>query len=187
MIMPVAATVFLSESNGAGPTVTDNVSNINLGGVDLPNIVPANHPVVRPDTVTQFFSYFKSLRIKIQSLGDSLQIQDLRLWKTSGAYVVGEGTKLALNSGSNTYHQPNQTSVALAPNSFTEVADPMPSADPGIDYLYTKAASHAAITILDGIPFYCPYIFLQWYGNFGATTPIGSVNQKTIAFTYAES
>lgn len=180
--MPTPATVYLSESNGAGEVVTDNISNLNFGGVDLPNLVPGNHPVVKPG-VNRFNAFFKALRIKVQSLGDSIQIQDFRAWRASGTLKAEEAILMGIAPGTTAYDQPAQTDLAHGSAN-------MPTADPGAANLYTKAvASLLPITAADGPPVYTPYFFLQWVGNNvnGGTTPFGAMNQKTFAFTYAES
>ncbi len=112
-------------------------------------------------------------------MGDSIQIQDFRTWNSAGVYVAEEG--ILLNNPDTGYHQPLQTNLA---------GGDIPTADPGGANLYTKSPfSLAPITAADGIPFYNPYFYFQWVGNklIGGTTPIGSVNQKTIVFTYDES
>ncbi len=175
--MPTPATVYLSESNGAGEVVTDNVSNLNFGGADVPNLVPANHPVIKPGaSLLRFNCYFKSLRIKVQSLGDSIQIQDLRTWKALGAYMLEEG--IFFNNPDTGYSQPSQTSMA---------GGLIATADPGAANLYTK--SPASLAPIVAAPAYNPYFFFQWGGNDanGGTTPIGAMNQKTLVFTYDES
>lgn len=178
--MPTPATLYLSESNGAGPAVTDNIVNINFGGVDLPNVVPGSHPVVKPSGLL-FFSYWKSLRPRVFSLGDSVQVQDFRFWKAAGVYLTQEAVVFG-TAGLNTYSQPAQSQQPTTSN--------IPTADPGAANLFTKAPSVSTpITAADGIPFYAPYFYVQWAGNTANTngTPLGAMNQKTLAFTYAES
>jgi hypothetical protein len=81
----MAATVYLSESNGAVEAVTDNIANINFGSFDGPNMIPAQHAIVAGN-----YSTAKWLRIKLQALGGSTNISNITGWKSSGAYVTGE-------------------------------------------------------------------------------------------------
>src|SRR5260221_13463550 len=118
-----AATVYISESNGAGEVVTDNISNINFGSVDQPNIVAANHPIIQSEN-----SYFKMLRFKVQSLGTSTTIKDLRLWKSAGVYVTGEFIKVVDNAAGFAYVQPTQVATPNPP--FNAVAN-IRTSDPG--------------------------------------------------------
>src|SRR5437879_5527436 len=86
----MAAIVQVSESNGAVETVTDGITNINFGSADLPNLVPASHKLVLPLVSQTAYSYMKWLRVHLVSLGGSTQIDTLKIWKSSGAYVTSE-------------------------------------------------------------------------------------------------
>lgn len=174
--MPVAATVYLSETNTVGAVTTDDVANMNFGGVDLVNIVPADHPVVRPGLVASFRSFLKEWRVKVHDIGDSLLITDFRMWKTSGAYVAGEEIDWNTNGGGgNAYVTPDNTTA------FSGSA--VPTADPG------SANISGSISASGN---YAPSntTFLRFFmlGNVsGITTPIGAVNQKTFIWQYDES
>ncbi len=173
--MPVAATVFLSESNGAGEVVTDNISNLNFGGVDMPNLVPANHPIVRPAFPTSRWSFEKFVRLKVQSMGDSLLIQNPKFWKSSGVYLAGEGL-FNSNSATLAYSAPAQAqgSKGIA----------TPTSEPSQNIPIAGAMSGgivAAPTYTSGYTAIGPII------NNGAETPIGPLNQKTFIFQWDES
>jgi hypothetical protein len=79
----MAATVYLSESNGVGPTVTDNIGNINFGSADIPNLVPSQHKILTGPGLSQR-SYIKWLRIKLHSLGGAASVKNFRTWHVSG-------------------------------------------------------------------------------------------------------
>jgi hypothetical protein len=172
--MAVPATVYLSESNGAGEVVTDDIANVNFGGVDLVEVVPADHPIIRTNTTpTPDFSFNKALRYKVQSMGDSLLIQDLRTWKTSGVYVSGEGI---LFNNAIVYAAPSQASVG---------GIQYPVANPGTANV--KIGGNLAGTIV-AAPTYSDYFGLQLFINGNSqVTPIGAVNQKIFIFQYDES
>lgn len=169
--MPTPATVFLSETNGAGATVTDNISNVNFGGVDTPNLIPANHPVVRPSGGVAAFSFNKMLRLKVDSMGDSLLINNTKTWKTSGAYVTGEVIGFRSNLA---YAQPIQTNAG---GGTYPIVEPAPN-------IYVGGVAGGNIS---AAPTYTNYFDLQLFINSGGVTPIGAVNQKIFIFQWDES
>lgn len=181
--MPTPATVEISESNGAGEVVTDGISNINLGGADIPNLIPANHPIIRTSTVPDnvFCSFWKCLRVHLVSMGDSLLIDTLRTWKASGAYVQGEDL-IYTTSGSQGFLTPAKTNLALGPS----VAQ-FPTSDPTVGKIGIGGSLSGNWT---DAPHYSNYTIFQTRYNIvaaGGVTPIGPVNQKAIVFAYNES
>lgn len=168
--MPVAATVFLSESNGAGAVVTDNVANMNFGGADVPNLVAATHPIVRA-TAGQSYSFTKYFRVKVAALGDSVLIQNLKRWKTAGTYNQNE-ILIALGAAP-AYATPVQT--VLSGNTI-ETAEPA-SANVGIGGAFAGQINAA--------PAYSNYSPMQMHIN--SLTPIGAIGTITIIWQYDES
>lgn len=161
-----AATVYLSESNGAGEVVTDNISNINFGSVDEPNIVAANHPIIQGEN-----SFVKFLRVAVPSLGDSTTIKDLRVWKSAGALVTDE-VLLTYNVVAAPYETPttvNTMNVELA------------TSDPGTANWGIAGSFAGTITA----PGYSNYKRIGIVT--GGSTPVGPVNQKTITVQYDET
>lgn len=170
--MPTPATVYLSETNGAGAVVTDNISNINFGGADTPNIVAANHPVVRPNGGVAAFSFNKMLRFKVNSMGDSLLVNHSKIWKSAGAYVTGEVIGFRSNIA---YAQPIQTNAG---------GGTFDTSEPGTPNIFVGGVAGGGITVA---PTYSNYFDLQLFINSGGVTPIGNVNQKTIIVQWDES
>ncbi len=175
-----AATVYISESNLAGEFVTDNITNISFGSVDQPNIVAATHPIIQAES-----SYFKMLRFKVQSLGTSTTIKDLRWWKSSGAYVASEIIRIIdRQSGgfNNTvvYTQPSQSTSPNPP--FTGATIDLRTSDPGTACV--GIGGSLAGTII-AAPNYSEYFAAQL--QTGAGTPVGPVNQKVITLQYEET
>src|SRR6266478_6283538 len=126
--MSTPATVVLSESNGAGEVVTHNIANINFGTIDAPNLIPANHPVVKP-TFGSHFSFPKWLRVEVVNMGDSSLIDELRIWKSAGALLPGEFIAANTSNGTFTFYS--------VYNYFTPVADDaFPGAHGGFDNSY---------------------------------------------------
>lgn len=169
----MAATVFISESNGAGEVVTDNISNMNFGSVDQPNIVTANHPIIIGEK-----SFAKYFRFKVQSLGGSTTIKDLRMWRSAGAYVSGEDLVSNAGGASNigiTYSTPTDAAVA---NVDREVG----SADPGGANI--RIAGNLAGTII-AAPAYSDYFAMQLSSTL--LTPVGPANTKTLTMQFDET
>lgn len=177
--MSTPATLSLSESNGAGEVVTDNVSNVNFGGVDSPNIVPANHPIVRVDILSSWFSFWKCMRIKLESLGDSLLIDTLKSWKASGDYVTGEDS-IFTTDANQAFLTPAKTNLEPGRNiAVLPTSDATASARIGIGGSFAGSWNSA--------PQYSDYKIFQTRINVTFTTPIGALNQKTYVFQYNES
>lgn len=169
-----AATVNISESNGVGETVTDAISNINFGSIDAPNLVAASHPIIQAEQ-----SFNKYLRFHVASMGDSTTIKDLRIWKSAGAYVVGEGIFIkdfVFNGNSAvTYATPTET-PNLAPYGTFYISDPGSAV---IDIGGSLAGT------IGSAPAYSGYFALIL--QTGASTPVGPVNTKTITAQYDET
>jgi hypothetical protein len=168
-----AATVYFSESNGAGEVVTDNISNLNFGSADSPSLVAASNPIIIGE-----FSYEKFLRVKVASLGTSTTIKDLRFYKSSGTYVTGES--IICNLGQSTivsYSQPNQSGSHF------------PS---GQGILYPTSLPGSANVAISGAyagVFSSPGYSNYWLSLLETTnsTPAGSVNQKVFTLQYDET
>jgi hypothetical protein len=142
----MSATFGWSESNGAGPTVTDGISNANFGSVDAANVVPTSNPIAAGAN-----SYEKYLRGKFS--GTYTSVSNLRFWKSAGAYVTGEAIVAAVNAS---YVQPVSTTSAVA-----TVAVP------------TVEGSALAPTAPGASPSYSGYITLQLQTT--VSTPPGVV------------
>lgn len=167
----MAATVELCESNGAGETIEHNISNINFGDDDGPNLTPADYPIVAGDK-----SYEKYLRIHVTAMGSSNKIDNLQMWKDSGDYLTGETIDANLVTGgytSETYAQPIKTDSSKADTT-------MPTSDPGAANIGIAGALAGNMT---GIG-YSDYIVIQMNTTTGS--PGGDVNQKSFKIQYDE-
>lgn len=174
----MAATVYLSESNGAGPVVTDDVDNCNFGGADTPNLVPATNPIVRPNSAAvEGYSFQKQWRIKVQDMGGSALIQTLKFWKSSGALLLAE--KLFWDNDQ-AYTQPTDNKNTGAYNQDVPTSETF---DPNISIGGNPFGTIAAA------PAYSDYMVFQVVVNYSnqGLTPIGALNQKTFIFQYDES
>ena len=185
----MAATVVVSESNGAGQVVTDNLSNINFGSDDAPNLSPASSPIIIGDR-----SYGKWLRCKLSALGGSSQIDNFKVWKSSGAYVTGEAIRSSIDDtsggGAGRYLNVNYQTPAttLLSPSFTLIPPTAPTTpNLGIDNTGTPddAANDTVSGALTSAPSYTRYWAMQMTTT--GSTPAGAVNQKVFTIQYDET
>jgi len=164
----MAATVVFSESNGAGETVTSNISNVSYGSVDQPNIVAANHPVI---IGTNAFS--KMVRMQVTAMGGSTSLSNFKLWKSAGVYLAGE----QLNSNTTafpsegTYAQPSQALLNYGA---------IQTSLPGSTNLYIGGGAGGSIIA----PGFTDYWRSQTVSSL--LTPEANGNQKTISVQWDE-
>ncbi len=152
----MAATHQWSESNGATPTVTDGITNINFGSTDAADLTPSSYPIIAGEN-----SFHKAIRCKFS--GTFTEISNMRIWKSAGAYKTDEAIVFKVQAS---YIQP--TATALSGASAIPVTEPSENVSP------------TTITVAG----YTDYIHLQLQSQL--TTPAGAVNQKTFTFKYDE-
>ena len=157
------ATFKWCESNGSGEIETQDISNLNFGNTDAPNIVPVSNPVTAGNA-----SFEKYLRTLFG--GTWTDITNIKFWKSSGDYVAGETLKAAAN-------------VVFATPSAT------PNADSNIPIIEGSALSiesaEGANHIEYGVSTYSAYIRMQLRTS--GSTPAGAVNEKEFIFQYDET
>lgn len=161
----MSATHHWYESNGAGEVETADISNINFGSVDAPNIVPATNPITRGDA-----SFEKYIRCFFS--GTWTEISNMKFWKSAGNYVTGETCKAAANV---VYATPSST-----PNADSDV----PTVEGSALVIQSAEGETEIVYGGSGVSNYTGYIRLQLRST--GSTPAGSVNQKTFTFQYDE-
>ena len=167
----MAATVVISESNGAGESVTHNISNLNFGSVDSANLTPSANPIVGGDN-----SFEKWIRLEITAMGSSNKIDNIQMWKESGDYVTGETIDANLVTTGYTAE-----SYATPTDSTSTKADTtMPIADPGAANVGIAGSLTGNLT---GVG-YSDYVVIQMHTTTGS--PGGDVNQKSFKIQYDE-
>ncbi len=117
----MAATVEIDESNGAGETVTHNITNSNMGSTDAVNLDAVANPVTPGNN-----TYEKWQKIDVTAMGGSSQIDNLQIWRTGalgGAATHVTNARTATYGGAATYATPIATNSTVATQT-------MPSADP---------------------------------------------------------
>lgn len=118
----MAATIEICESNGAGQTVTHNITNSNLGSTDAVNLDPVAYPITPGNN-----SYEKWQRFHITAMGGSSKIYNLKVWRTGslGANATHlTNARTSSYGGAETYATPVATASSAADQT-------MPSSEPG--------------------------------------------------------
>lgn len=108
----MAATVEICESNGAGETITHNISNSNMGNTDAANLTPASYPVTPGER-----TYAKYQRIHVTAMGGSSKIDNLKVWRTGslgGAATHVTNGRTSSYGGAATYAEPVKTAITGA-------------------------------------------------------------------------
>ena len=166
----MVASAQLDEYNGAGETQTANVTNCNFGSVDSANLTPANDPITAGQN--SFEKYWK-----MAFSGTFNQVDNLKVWKSAGAYVTGESlvtnARESSYGGAESYVQPTQSTSTKATQTFP-VTEPS-GANLGIGGSLSGNLSSSGSS---------DYLVVQLQTT-GATPP-GDVNQKTFTFQYDE-
>ena len=161
----MAATHHFYESNGAGEVEEADISNVNFGSNDSPNLNTTTYPITRGNA--SFEKYIRCL-----FTGTWTEISNMKFWKSAGAYVTDEACKAAANV---VYAQPSETPNADSNVPVTEgTALAIESAEGETEIVYGAS----------GVSGYTGYIRLQL--RTGASTPAGAVNQKTFVFQFDE-
>jgi hypothetical protein len=168
----MAATVVISESNGAGETVHDNISNLNFGSNDSYEIVVATYPI----TVGQN-SFEKYVRYKCS--GTYNKVDNLQVYLDVGSgYKTGEAIKCYLKTSAYSevaYGTPSASTSSKA-------SETMPVADPGAANLGIDGSLTGSFVTNETD--YSDYLILQLQTT--GSTPAGDANQKTFYFQYDE-
>lgn len=182
----MAATLVLSETNGAGAVVTDNISNINFGSTDAPNLNPATYPIV-----IGLNSFAKFLRIKVVTMGGSNTVDVFKVYKSSGTYVTGED--ILSNTNNLGYFRTNFNTPDRTPASGTnECISLVPTALPGSVNISINAVGSAndgsADTPAGTITVDATYSqYWSMMNRSTGSTPAGAANQKTFTYQWNEA
>lgn len=108
----MAATFEWSESNGAGETVTNGISNVNFGNTDSTNLSSPNNQVIAGQN-----SYEKWVRGRFS--GTFTTISNLRFWLSGGAPLPANiDVKAAVNQA---YATPTDSTSIVATTDVPEV------------------------------------------------------------------
>jgi len=152
------------EHNGAGPSITGSIANINFGSTDSADLVALSYPITAGN-----YSYEKYISGSFG--GTFTKIDNVQFWKSAGNYVTGE---TIFWTGSETgYTQPVATKSSSAVGS-------VPTSDPGTANVSIHGSLTGSLIAIGSTDF----VVLQLETT--ASTPAGAVNQKTFTLNYDE-
>lgn len=120
----MAATIEIDEANGAGETLTHNITNTNMGSSDAANLDAVANPIVPGDR-----TYIKYQKFHVTNMGGSSKIDNLKVWRTGslgtgGTHAHVTNARTSSYGGALTYATPVNTAV-------TGVDQTMPTSEPG--------------------------------------------------------
>lgn len=120
----MAAVVEIDEANGAGETLSHNITNSNMGSADEANTDPVANPIA-PNTRT----YIKYQKLHVTSMGGSSKIDNLKIWRTGSLGTGGThnhytNARTSSYGGALSYATPTRSAV-------TGVDQAMPTSAPG--------------------------------------------------------
>ena len=116
-----AATVEIDESNTAGETVTNNITNTNMGSTDAVNLDPVAYPVVPGEN-----TYEKYQKMDVTAMGGSSKIDNLKIWRTGalgGSAVHVTNARETSYGGADAFATPVATDSSVA-------TEAMPTSEP---------------------------------------------------------
>jgi len=174
----VAATIVLSESNGAAETITDDIANVNLGSSDSAELDPASYPITAQ---ADGHSFEKWLRLKVAAMGGSTQIDNVKIWLSDlgGGWKTDEG--MSANIRESGYSQASYPGGGPVDTDSSAADQSMPESEPSGPNLGIGGSLSGQIV---SAPNYSDYAVFQL--DVTQNTPAGSVNQKTFTFQYDE-
>lgn len=173
----MAATVVIEERNGTSPgTPTLDPSNLNMGSTDASELTPASYPITAQ---ADGHSFEKYIRLQVSDLGGSTVVDNFKIWISNlgGGWKTDEGMSTNLVTtgySAASYADPVETDSTVA-------TEAMPEAEPAGPNLGISGSLAGQII---SAPSYSDFAIFQL--DVSASTPAGSVNQKTITFQYDE-
>lgn len=176
----MAATVVIAETNGPDASSVESldVSNINFGSQDAANLVPSSAPITAQ---ADGHSFEKWIRMYVQDLGGSSQIDNLKVWVSDlgGGYQTGEG--ISCNLTESGYSQATYPTGGPVDTDSSVATNAAPTTEPSGANIGIGGSLGGNIS---AAPAYSDFIVLQL--DVSDLTPAGSVNQKTLTFQWDE-
>ena len=127
----------ICESNGAGETITHNITNANMGNVDAASLDPVVYPVTPGNNTFEKFQ-----RFHVTAMGGSSKIDNLQVWRTGalgGSATHLTNARTSSYAGALAYATPDTTEAATSTQT-------MPSADPAAANLGIGGSLTGALT-----------------------------------------
>jgi hypothetical protein len=116
------ATIRINEANGAGQTVTNGITNTNMGSTDAANLNADNNPITPDDN-----SFEKWQKIEVTDMAGASVIKDAKIWRTGALGANASHVTNARTSsygGAETYATPTASTSSVATQT-------MPTSEPG--------------------------------------------------------
>lgn len=166
----MAAVVKIDETNGATPgTITANISNSNMGSIDMPNLNSVSYPIAPGNN-----TFEKWQRFDLSSLGGSSAIENLMVWRTGtlgGSAVHVTNAVTSSYGGAVTYAAPTASTSTVATHT-------MPTSQPASANVGIGGSLTGSLTAIG----YSDYIIHQIQSN--ASDTAGSTS--TMNYSYDE-
>lgn len=171
----MVSTVEICESNGSTETITHNISNMNYGITDSPNIT------IGPDEAIPVgeHSMSKAQRLHVSVWGSNL-INNLKVYKYSGDYLTGESIKCNLHEVQASYDVYKETTYTQGSRTAISATYNMPTSLPTNPNLGIGGSLSGSFTGTG----YSDYMRSQLQTT--GSTPQGNANQKVIRWMYDE-
>lgn len=117
----MAATVEIDEANGAGETLTHNITNSNMGSTDAAAPDPVANPIVPGAN-----SYEKWQKVHVTAMGGSSRIDNLKVWRTT---ALGANATHLTNARESSYGGAQSYATPTA-SASTPATQTMPTTEP---------------------------------------------------------
>lgn len=168
------ATVEICESNGTTPTITHNVSNLNIGSTDATGITPASYPL-EPSTN----AFEKWVRWHVSANADGNTIDNLKVWISTGSNPQANVTfktnaRESSYDGAQTYDTTNGP-LATDRSATYDYTQNMPTSEPTGANMGIGGSLSGSITTTG----YSDYCIFQ--GQVGS----GATEGSSVTFTFA--
>lgn len=106
----MSATVEICESNGAGETISHNITNSNWGNSDSANLTPASYPLTPGNR-----SYIKYQRFHVTAMNGVTAVANFKVWRTTslgGSATHKTNARTSSYAGALTYATPTTSAVS---------------------------------------------------------------------------
>lgn len=176
----MAASVVIAERNGPDASATEALdpANLNMGSTDAAELVPASNPITAQ---ADGHAFEKWLRWYVSDMGGSTIIDNLKVWLSNlgGGFKTGEG--MSTNARTTGYTAASYPTAGPVETNSPDATQATPETEPAGANIGISGSLAGQIT---AAPSYSDYLVLQL--DVTASTPAGSLNQKTLTFQYDE-
>ncbi len=172
----MSATIEISETNTSAGTVTDGVSNLNMGSTDAPNLDPSTYVIASPGN-----SYEKWERVHITSLGGATQVDNIRIYLSDVGSGFVQGESMVTNLVTSGYIAASYPAGGPVETASTVATRSMPTTMPSSSNIGIGGSLAGAFT---AVPAYSDYFVLQ--EQIQANVPSGALQQKVLSIVWDE-